>query len=89
MPEHVTNAIANHHNALAIFQDDSSRDPTLKNLLAPLKMAEHICQSYRVLGSQDVDHEWESVGPLVLDYVALSEYDFEYLRESIRELGAR
>ncbi|WP_459203360.1 hypothetical protein, partial [Pseudomonas fragariae (ex Marin et al. 2024)] len=25
----------------------------------------------------------------VLDYVGLSEYDFEYLRESIRELGAR
>ncbi|ATV15770.1 histidine kinase [Pseudomonas avellanae] len=89
LPAHITDAIANHHNALAIFQDDTSRNATLKNLLAPLKMAEHICQSYQVLGNQDEDHEWESIGALVLDYVGLSEYDFEYLRESIRELGAR
>ncbi|MBP0939644.1 HDOD domain-containing protein [Pseudomonas alliivorans] len=88
LPDHVTEAIANHHNALTIFQDDSSRNATLKNLLAPLKMAEHICQSYRVLGNQEEDHEWKSIGALVLDYVGLSEYDFEYLRESIRELGA-
>jgi HD-like signal output (HDOD) protein len=89
LPGHVSEAIANHHNALAIFKDDSCRNTALKNLLAPLKMAEHICESYRVLGSQDDDHEWNLVGALVLDYVGLSEYDFENLKESIRELGAR
>ncbi|WP_459742697.1 HDOD domain-containing protein [Pseudomonas sp. 3A(2025)] len=87
LPEHLCEAIANHHNALAIFQDDSSRNAPVKNLMGPLKMAEHICQSYRVLGNQDEDHEWDAVGPLVLDYVGLSEYDFEYLKESIRELS--
>lgn len=89
LPGHVSEAIANHHNALAIFRDDSCRNTALKNLLAPLKMAEHICESYRVLGSQDDDHEWNLVGALVLDYVGLSEYDFENLKESIRELAAR
>lgn len=89
LPGHVSEAIANHHNALAIFKDDSCRNTALKNLLAPLKMAEHICESYRVLGNQVDDHEWNLVGPLVLDYVGLSEYDFENLKESIRELGAR
>jgi HD-like signal output (HDOD) protein len=89
LPGHVSEAIANHHNALAIFKDDSCRNTALKNLLAPLKMAEHICESYRVLGSQEDDHEWNLVGALVLDYVGLSEYDFENLKESIRELGAR
>ena len=88
LPEHVTDAIANHHNALAIFSDESTRNPQLKNLLAILKMAEHICSSYRVLGNQAVDHEWAAVGPLVLDYVGLSEYDFESMKLSIRELGA-
>ena len=88
LPEHVTNAIANHHNALAIFSDESARNSPLKNLLAILKMAEHICASYRVLGNQTVDHEWESIGHLVLDYVGLSDYDFESLKLSIRELGA-
>jgi len=89
LPEHLGNAIANHHNALAIFSDDSNRNSQLKNLLAILKMAEHICSSYRVLGNQNADHEWDSISHLVLDYVGLSDYDFENLKESIRELGAR
>ena len=88
LPEHVTDAIANHHNALAVFSDESSRNAPLKNLLAILKMAEHICASYRVLGNQSVDHEWNAVGHLVLDYVGLSDYDFESMKLSIRELGA-
>ena len=58
-----------------------------ENLLAVLKMAEHICASYRVLGNQAVDHEWRVVGPLVLDYIGLSDYDFENLKQNIRELG--
>ena len=88
LPEHVTDAIANHHNALAIFSDESARNPQLKNLLAILKMAEHICSSYRVLGNQTVDHEWNAISHLVLDYVGLSDYDFESMKLSIRELGA-
>ncbi|WP_181130209.1 HDOD domain-containing protein [Pseudomonas capeferrum] len=89
LPEHLTAAIANHHNALAIFQDDSSRNTSLKNLLAVLKMAEHICASYRVLGNQSVDHEWNAIGPLVLDYIGLSEYDFDNLKQIIRDMGGR
>ncbi|WP_162250575.1 MULTISPECIES: HDOD domain-containing protein [unclassified Pseudomonas] len=88
LPEHVSTAIANHHNALAIFSDESSRNSSLKNLLAILKMAEHICASYRVLGNQTEDHEWDSIAALVLDYVGLSDYDFETLKQTIRDLGA-
>jgi len=89
LPEHISSAIANHHNALAVFREESSRNAQsqLKHLLAVLKMAEHICASYRVLGNQGVDHEWNAVGPLVLDYIGLSEYDFENLKQNIRELG--
>ena len=88
LPAHLTEAIANHHNALAIFSDESSRNGPLKNLLAVLKMAEHICASSNVLGNQREDHEWNSISHLVLDYIGLSEYDFENVKESIRELGA-
>ncbi|WP_397459792.1 HDOD domain-containing protein [Pseudomonas asplenii] len=87
LPEHVAHAIANHHNAFAIFSDESSRNSQLKNLLAILKMAEHISSSYRVLGNQTADHEWNVIGHLVLDYVGLSDYDFESMKLSIRELG--
>ena len=41
-----------------------------------------------MLGNQSVDHEWNAVGHLVLDYVGLSEYDFENLKQTIRELGS-
>ncbi|UQS18223.1 HDOD domain-containing protein [Pseudomonas sp. HS6] len=88
LPEHVSAAIANHHNALAIFSDETSRNTQMKNLLAILKMAEHICASYRVLGNQTEDFEWQTVGPLVLEYIGLSDYDFETLKQTIRELGA-
>ena len=88
LPAHLTEAIANHHNALAIFSDDSSRNSQLKNLLAILKMAEHICASHTVLGNQREDHECDSIRHLVLDYIGLSDYDFDNLKESIRELGA-
>ncbi len=88
LPEHVSNAIANHHNALAVFSDDSPRNAQLKNLLAILKMAEHICASHRVLGNTSVDHEWNTVGHLVLDYIGLSEYDFDNLKQTIQELGS-
>ena len=87
LPEHVADAIANHHNALAIFSDESTRNNQLKNLLAILKMAEHICASHRVLGNESEDHEWDAIGHLVLDYIGLSDYDFDNLRENIRELG--
>ncbi len=87
LPLHLCEAIAGHHNALALFHDDAGCDARLKTLLAILKMAEHICESHRVLGNQHEDHEWQSIERLVLEYVGLSEYDFENLRESIRELG--
>ena len=48
--------------------DESARDTQLKNLLAIPKMAEHICGT-RILGNQPEDHEWNSIGALVLDYV--------------------
>lgn len=88
LPENVCAAIANHHNALAVFTDDSAQQVPLKNLLSILKMAEHISASYQVIGGQSVDHEWEAIGALVLDYVGLSEYDFDNLMVNIRELGS-
>lgn len=89
LPEHISGAIANHHNALAVFRDESSRNTQtqLKNLLAVLKMAEHICASYRVLGNQAADHEWNVVGSLVLDYIGLTEYEFQELKHTAREMG--
>ncbi|MGK9066883.1 HDOD domain-containing protein [Stutzerimonas chloritidismutans] len=86
LPQHLCEAIANHHNALAMFRDEWG-DPQVRTLLAILKMAEHICATHRVLGEQADDHEWETIAQRVLEYVGLSDYDFECQRDSIRELG--
>ena len=87
LPKHLCDAIANHHNALSIFSESSSRDSSLRTLLAILKMAEHICQTSRTLGNQSEDHEWASIQSFVLEYMGLSEYDFEQIKEALRDMG--
>ena len=57
-----------------------------KTLLAILKMAEHICACYRTLGQQTEDHEWQHIETTILEYVGFSEYDFQILKETIRDL---
>ena len=86
LPLHLCEAIANHHNVQTVFSEDSSRNSQLKTLLAILKMAENICACYRTLGQQDEDFEWASIETTILEYVGFSEYDFQILKESIRDL---
>lgn len=87
LPAHVAEAISNHHNAHRIFVDGDASSVPMKNLLAILKMAEHICGCYRVLGNQAQDAEWNLVSNQVLDYIGLSEYDFDMLKNNILEMG--
>lgn len=86
LPQHLCDVIANHHNALILFRDGLG-DGRVETLLAILKMAEHICACHQLLGDQPDDHEWAVVAEQVLEHVGLSEYDFECMRDSIRELG--
>jgi HD-like signal output (HDOD) protein len=85
LPEHLATTIARHHNAHLVFTESKSHRSQVKDLLSILKMAEHICESYRTLGKQDSDHEWNAVGGVVLDYVGLSDYDFQDLKAYIQE----
>ena len=86
LPLHLCEAIANHHNVQTVFSEDSSRNSQLKTLLAILKMAENICACYRTLGQQEHDFEWAGIENSILEYVGFSEYDFQILKESIRDL---
>jgi HD-like signal output (HDOD) protein len=89
LPRHICDAIAQHHNVQGVFSEDTSRDSKLKTLLAVLKMAEHICGCYRTLGQQEHDHEWDSVQASILEYVGFTEYDFDTLKDTIRDLDIR
>jgi HD-like signal output (HDOD) protein len=69
-----------------VFSEDISSDSKQKTLLAILKMAEHICGCSFTLGQQKEDHEWSAIQTSILDYVGFSEYDFEILKDTIRDL---
>jgi HD-like signal output (HDOD) protein len=87
LPPHISTAISQHHSAEDIFDDHEYKDPTAKNLMAILKMSEHACANYQVLGNQKEDHEWNRIEDSVLDYVGLSHDDYLHLTENLQDLG--
>ena len=86
LPRYLCEAIHEHHHAQKVLNNEDA-DSRKKTLLAILKISEHICGSYRVLGDQNIDHEWESISDSVLIYCGLSEYDFTSLTQQINEMG--
>lgn len=90
LPMDVCEVIAEHHSAQNIFNRNAtySYDGGKKTLLAILKMAEHICGLYEVLGKQSEDYEWESIKPFVLEFVGLSDIDFDDITEELRLGGS-
>lgn len=87
LPGHICDAIAEHHSAEAVFADGDSSPTERKNLIAILKMAEHICRNYLTLGDAKEDYEWLRIGRSLREYVGLSEYDFQNMQESMQEMG--
>lgn len=86
LPRYLCEAIHEHHQVEKTFADDRA-DGRKKTLLAILKMAEHICASFKILGKNDTDHEWARIGQTILIYAGLTEYDFENLTALIGEMG--
>lgn len=89
LPMDVCEVIAEHHNAQNVFNRNAvySYDGGKKTLLAILKMAEHICGLHEVLGKQPEDYEWEAIKPYVLEFVGLSDIDFDDIHEELRVGG--
>ena len=87
LPRHMGQAIAQHHSANKVFAEGDKTKAEEKSLLAVLKMAEHICGNYKILGNQNSDHEWESIADNLLIYLGLSSYDFQTIEAACAELG--
>lgn len=86
LPLFMCEAIHEHHKVEKLFENEQI-DPKKKTLLAILKMAEHICGTYRHYSDQSVDHEWQRIAEMILLYVGLSTYDFEAMAENLSEIG--
>ncbi|MGK0247382.1 MAG: HD-like signal output (HDOD) protein [Oleispira sp.] len=87
LPRLLCEAIAEHHNCERHFLGKQQTESETKTLLAILKLAEHVCGSYKILGNQDVDFEWELIGNEVLTHLGLGEYDVEQLEANLDEMG--
>ncbi|GAA3944530.1 HDOD domain-containing protein [Litoribacillus peritrichatus] len=87
MPTHLCAAIAEHHNLKQLFIDPEGIDSEKKNLIAILKLADHICASCKVLGGQSTDHEWNRYGSKILEHIGLGTYDIEDMAARFSEMG--
>ncbi len=87
LPTDICQAIAEHHAIERVFEAGASRSPSKRTLLSILKIAEHLCGNHVVFGNQQQDYEWLRIRKQVLEYVGLTTYDLEDMRETFAEMG--
>ena len=87
LPKLLCDVIAEHHSSTRYFATNDHRDSEGKTLLAILKLAEHICGNYRILGKQNEDLEWQNVSAEVMTYLGLGDYDIEQMEMNFAEMG--
>lgn len=87
LPKTICESIAEHHNSRTIFASRDGKNQEKKTLLAILKIAEHICGNYRLLGKQTEDYEWQDTGNDILEHVGLTHIDIDDMTENFRDMG--
>lgn len=87
LPRTLCDAIRDHHNVAQVFERDADSEAHTRTLLAVLKIAEHLCGNYRLLGKTDVDHEWESIRHHISEFTGLGDYDLDAMTNDFQEMG--
>lgn len=89
LPQDLCEVIAEHHNAPDVFREESPTpyEGGKKTLLAILKMAEHICGLHMVLGGKEEDHEWRRIKKTLLEFIGLSDIDYEDIAAEMETMG--
>lgn len=87
LPRASSHVIAHHHRLDRLFSERMAGDTKTLTFASILKMAEHICCTYKVLGDAAEDYEWMKVGDFALEHLELTEYDFEGIIEACHEQG--
>ena len=85
LPEHLRLAIRDHHNFERLSFKSSDYGTEADTILAILKMAEHISHVHSVLGKDVEDNEWNFIKTDLLDFMGISELDFENISDSVIE----
>ncbi len=87
LPNHISEIISYHHCVHKIFDHDRKDRTLTKDLLLILKISEHICGSFRTLGSSSVDYEWARINDLLLDYGGLGDDDILNMSDECKDAG--
>jgi len=87
LPDHISEIISYHHCVNKIFNHDRKIRTPKKDLLLILKISEHICESYRTLGSSSTNHEWERIKDDLLNYGELTDDDIINMSEECTDAG--
>jgi len=87
LPEVLCDIIAQHHSAQKVFGQGQAEQTDKNTLMAILKLAEHICGLYVILGQQNQDYEWLSLEKNILEYLGLTDYDLETFKATFLDMG--
>ena len=83
LPEALCDVIAEHHSLEKHFGEKADKEAHHTEMVALLKMAEHIAKTAEILGHNSEDLEWQQYGHSILEFVGLSEDDFHEIEVSI------
>lgn len=87
LPDILCQVIASHHSAIDIFTEKDGTNSDEKYLLAILKLGEHLAGLYRTIGNNDNDLEWRQIQDDVLEYLSLSQFDYDDLVAFVADNG--
>jgi HD-like signal output (HDOD) protein len=82
LPRDIREVILSHHDHQGMMSLDPAGKTNRINLLAILKIAEHVASIRR----DEYDHEWSRFAPIVNEHLGLSEPDYEELRDDLLDL---
>ena len=85
LPEHLRIAIRDHHNFERLSFKSSNYGTEADTILAILKMSEHISHVHSILGHEREDKEWNSIKANLLDFLGISDFDFDDISHLVIE----
>ena len=87
MPLTVCDAITEHHSLPRLLSANPRAGGQMVNMLAILKLAEHLVGLYRILGNQQIDNEWQALEAPVCEYLNLSQEEINDITALCEEHG--
>ena len=88
LPDDLAETILQHHDLAEIFEGPANNSKR-RTLIAILKVAEHVCGLYRILGNQPVDNEWLQYRDAILEQLHIDEDELANLTERLNDMGLR